>query len=167
MNMQRRIVPIATCGLILVSTSATRIIAAAAPAAACTFLTPADVSKALEVQSQPGKEAGMGPTGCLWSGDPAASDTSRRVGLNTHAIRAFQFAKSPAITTIKIEPVSGIGDEAFYQIYPKNQSPFIWFRKGDVAISIRILSRLDPKPFTIEQEKAKEAALAKVAVAKL
>jgi hypothetical protein len=165
MDMQR-ITSIAIMGLVFASMSATRFAAVVEPAA-CTLLTPADVTKALEVQSLAGKEMGMGPTGCIWSNDPAASDTSRKVGLNTHSIRAFGFAKHPAITTITIEPVSGIGDEAFYQIYPKDQSPFIWVRKGDVAFSIRILTRLKPKPFTLEQEKAKEMVLAKAAVAKL
>src|SRR5262249_33732728 len=108
----------------------------------------------------------MGPTGCIWSNDPKASDTSRKVALNTHTVRAFGFAKTPR-ETIKIEPVSGIGDEAIYQLYPNDQSPFIWVRKGDNTSSIRILTRLKPKPFTIEQEKAKEAVLAKAALAKL
>jgi len=40
-------------------------------------------------------------------------------------------------------------------------------RKGDVTFSIRILTRLKPKPFTLEQEKAKELVLAKAALAKL
>lgn len=85
----------------------------------------------------------------------------------TRSLRSFQAAMHPAITTIKIEPVSGIGDEAFYQIYPNNQSPFIWVRKGNDTFVIRILTQLKPKPFTIDQEKAKEAVLAKAAVGKL
>ena len=97
----------------------------------------------------------------------AASDSSRRVALVTHTPRSFDAAKHPAITTIKIEPVAGIGDEAFYQIYPGDSPTFIWVRKGNAVISIRIITRLKPMPFTIEQEKAKEAALAKAAVAKL
>src|SRR5262249_44957215 len=135
--------------------------------AACTLLTAGDASKALEVQSLAGNENGMGPTGCMWSNDPKASDTSRKVALNTHTVRAFGFAKNPAIKTITVEPVSGIGDEAFYQIYPNDQSPFIWVRKGDVTFSIRILTRLKPKPFTLDQEKSKEAVLAKAALGKL
>jgi hypothetical protein len=169
MDAQRRIISIATCGLVLGSIAATRFAPTGSEApAACTLLTPGDAAKALDVKSAAaGQEMGMGPTGCIWSNDPKASDTSRKVALNTHSIRAFDIAKKPAITTIKVEPVSGIGDDAFYQIYPNNQSPFIWVRKGDVAFSIRILTVLKPKPFTLEQEKAKEAVLAKAAVAKL
>ena len=73
----------------------------------------------------------------------------------------------PAITTIQIESVSGIGDEAFYQIYPHNQNPFIWVCKGNTAFSIRIITTLEPRPFTNDQERSKLAALAKAAVGKL
>ena len=174
MHTQRRIISIATYGLLLASMSATRFVAAklharpsarSAPAA-CTLLTTKDATTALEVPSQPGKEL-VNSTGCVWWSDPAASDTSRRVTLVTHSLAAFQAAMHPAITTIKIEPVSGIGDEAFYQIYPKGQNPFIWVRKGNTAFDVRIITRLDPKPFTMEQEKSKDAVLAKAAVAKL
>ena len=168
MDARHRIISIADCGLLLGSVSATRFaVTGSQGPAACALLTPGDATKALEAQAVAGKEMGMGPTGCIWSDDPAGSDTSRKVALNTHSLRAFAAAKNPAITTIKVEPVSGIGDEAFYQIYPNNQSPFIWVRKGDVAFSIRILTQLKPKPFTLEQEKAKEATLAKAALAKL
>jgi hypothetical protein len=174
MNTQRQITSMAILGVLVVSTSAARFVAADSRAprtaqgapAACTLLTTADATKALEAPSQPGK-SDIGPTMCIWSNDPAASDSSRKVAVNTHTLRSFQAAKNPAITTIKIEPVSGIGDEAFYEIYPNDQSPFIWVRKGNNAISIRILTRLKPKPFTLDQEKSKEAVLAKAAVGKL
>jgi hypothetical protein len=85
----------------------------------------------------------------------------------THSVTAFQVAKHPAITTIKIEPVAGIGEDAFYQLFPGDSPPFIWVRKGNAAISIRILTGVKPRPFTLEQEKSKVTTLAKAAVAKL
>ena len=152
------------CALAILSFSPA---AARQQAEACTLLTTADASKALEQSSQPGKRmVDADPTGCLWSADPKASDTARKVGVNTHTQRAFDFAKKPAISTIVIEPVSGVGDEAFFQIYPKGQSPFIWVRKGSKTFSIRILGT-KANSFTIDQVKAKELMLAKVAVAKL
>ena len=154
----------APLGSVALSSLAPPMQGAAPPA--CTLLSPADVTKALEKPSQPGKQF-MDETGCIWSDDPAASDSSRRVAVNTHSLRSFNFASHPAITTIKIESVSGIGDEAFYQIYPNNQSPFIWVRKGNNTFSIRILTGAKPRPFTIDQEKSKEAVLAKAAVSKL
>ena len=163
MHSQRRLASILTVALLLVSITAMRV---AAPAA-CTLLTTADASTALEKPSQPGKEF-AGPTSCQWSNDPAASDSSVRVTLNTHSVRSFQIAMHPAITTITIEPVSGIGDEAFYQIYPNGQTPFIWVRKGDNTFDVRIITRLKPKPpFTNDQLKSKIAVLAKAAVGKL
>jgi len=133
---------------------------------ACSLLAVSDASKALEQSSQPGKRmVESSPTGCIWSADPKMSDSSRRIGVNTHSARAFGFAKNPAIQTIKIEPVAGLGDEAFYQIYPKD-SPFIWVRKGTNAISIRIMGTKANR-FSLEQEKAKELTLAKAAIAKL
>ena len=70
------------------------------------------------------------------------------------------------ITTIKIEPITGIGDNAFYQLFPAD-SPMLWVLKGNTAFSLRIITRLKPAPFTTEQEKSKEAVLAKAVVAKL
>lgn len=172
MPMQRRILPIAIGGLIVASISATRFVAAshAHPAAAapapCTLLTAAEASTALGVSSRPGKEY-IGPTGCVWSNDPDVSDSSRRVVLVTHSLLSFNVAKKPAITTIRVEPVSGIGDEAFYQIYPNGRNVFIWTRKGSSTISINIITRRDPRPFTDDEEKAKVAVLAKAAVGRM
>jgi hypothetical protein len=162
--------------LLLLSISATPFVAARSHASsparseveACTLLSNADASKALEVSSVTGHRlVASSPTGCVWSNDPAASDSSRRVVLVTHSPNAFQIAKHSAITTIKIEPVAGIGEDAFYQIYPGDSPPFIWVRKGNTAISIRILIGTKPRPFTLEQERSKVATLAKAAVAKL
>lgn len=176
MDTRREIISIAISGLVLLSTSATGSWAARSHVSspvrgapeACALLTSADASKALEVSSVSSKRlVEADPKGCVWSNDPAVSDTSRRVALVTHTPTAFMFAKKPAITTIKIEAVAGLGDEAFYQIYPGDNPPFIWVRKGNTAISIRIITGAKPKPFTPEQEKTKLASLAKAAVGKL
>ena len=152
------------CALALLSISA---IPARQQVDACALITTADASKALEQSSLPGKPmVAADPTGCLFSADPKMSDTARKVAVNTHSARAFEFAKKPAITTIKIEPVSGVGDEAFYQIYPNGQSPFIWVRKGTKTFSIRMLGT-KTNSFSLEQDKAKELVLAKAALTKL
>jgi hypothetical protein len=175
MDTRRRIISITSCGLFLLSIAATRFVPAASRVAspqssapeACTLLTNADASTALEVSGATGKRIMADvPTMCVWSNGPAL-DSSRRVALVTVSLGQFQAAKHPAITTITVEPVPGVGDEAFYQIYPHDQSPFIWFRKGNTAVSIRILTKRKPAPFTDEQEKSKLAVLAKAAVAKL
>jgi hypothetical protein len=153
--------------LLLLSIAAARFAAQSQGIEACTLLTVGEVSKALEQSSKPGKRmVEASPDGCIWSADPAASDTSRQVALNLHTPRAFMIAKSPAITTIKIEVVSGVGDEAFYQIYPAPRDPFIWVRKGKNAISIKIMGT-KANQFSVEQDKSKLLTLAKSAVAKL
>ena len=176
MDTRRGTVSFAICGLLLVSISAKRFVpgdshdpsAAHSDPDACSLLTTADASNALEVSSVPGKRLMEStPTACVWSNDPAAGDTSRKVSLVTHSLIAFKAAQNPAITTIKIESVAGIGDEAFYQIYPGDNPPFIWVRKGNNSISVRIITRKKPSPFTHEQEKAKITVLAKAAAANL
>lgn len=163
-----RIASAATSLLLLLSLTAARSGARTSSAIdACSLLTVADASKALEQTSQPGKRMmPSSPDGCIWSADPAASDSSRKIALNTHTARAFGFGKSPAITTIKVEPVSGVGDEAYFQIYPAPQSPFIWVRKGSNAISIRIMGT-KTNQFSLAQNKDKLLTLAKAAVGRL
>jgi hypothetical protein len=168
-----RVVSITACGVVLPSLAATPFVvpssSSVAPAEteACSLLSTADASKALEATSVPGKrQMEQSATGCVWSNDPAARDSSRRLVLNTHSVTAFGMAKRGTVATIKIEPVSGIGDEAFYLLFPSG-SPFIWVRKGNNAISLRILTWDKPRVFTNDQDKAKLAVLAKAAIAKL
>ena len=175
MDARRAITSIANPGLLLLAMSATGYKAAdwhdslrdRNELEACTLLSNSDAAKALDVATTSSKRlVEASPRGCVWSNDPAASDSSRRVALVLHAPAAFQAAMHTVITTIKIEPVAGIGDNAFYQVFPAD-SPMIWVLKGSTAFSLRIITRLKPAPFTIEQEKAKEAVLAKAVVAKL
>ncbi len=168
-----RIVSITACGVVLSSLAATPFSVrrgssmSSTEIEACSLLSTADASKALEATSVAGKrQMQESASGCVWSNDPAGRDTSRRLVLNTHSVTAFGMAKRGTVAAITIEPVSGIGDEAFYQLFPKG-SPFIWVRKGPTAISIRILTWDKPRVFTIDQDKAKLAVLAKAAIAKL
>jgi hypothetical protein len=162
-----RIAPATTGLLLLLSMTAARTAPAQTPIEACALLTVGDVSKALEQSSKPGKRmVESSPDGCIWSADPAASDSSRKVALNTHTPRAFMIMKSSTNPTIKREPVSGVGDEAVYQIYPAPGDPLIWVRKGNEVISIRVMGT-KANQFSLEQDKSKLLALAKSAVAKL
>ena len=130
---------------------------------ACTLLTTEEASKALEITSLPGKRLiASSPKVCVWSD----ASGGRRVNLSVMTPAAFQVGKSAGARGINIEPVSGLGDEAYYEI-PKTDSPFLFVRKGQTAFSVRILNGLKMKAFSREQEKAKEADLAKAAVARL
>jgi hypothetical protein len=133
---------------------------------ACALLTEMEVSAALEIKSLPGKRTvASSPRSCMWSDDPKIGVDHRRVTLGLTSISAFNGGKS-FTGRITIEPAAGIGDDAYYEIF-KSESPFLVARKGNVVINIRILNGLKLKGFTLEQEKAKEAELAKAALAKL
>ena len=137
---------------------------------ACSLLTPAEAGGAMGAKSYPGTLMVPGnTTGCIWSDDPQALDSSRKVALNTHTPRAFQFLKSSTSPMQKLTPVPGVGDEAYYVEYPSSKAapPFIWFKKGDAVVSIRILIGTLPDPFSTAQHEAKLLVLAKAAVARL
>lgn len=133
---------------------------------ACGLLTRAEAGKALEVESLAGKRiVESSPKACIWSDDAKAAVDSRRVTVQYIAIAGFQMGKSrPGRFTI--ETVSGVGDEAYYEII-KSESPILIVRKGNTAIGVRILNGLKFKAFTLDEEKAKEAELAKAAVGRL
>ena len=169
-----RVVSITACASVLLSLAATPfVVTSVSPVApteieACSLLSTPDASKALEATSVAGKrQMAESASGCVWSNDPAARDSSRRLVVNTHTVTAFGMAKRGTVAAITIEPVSGIGDEAFYQLFASGSSPFIWVRKGNNTISIRILTWDKPRVFTVDQDKAKLAVLAKAAIAKL
>ena len=132
---------------------------------ACSLLTEAQVNAALEVKSLPGKPPFPAAQKlCMWSDNPKGAISNRRVTLSLMTTTAFDVGKSNK--HIKIEPVSGIGDEAYYEVF-SSDSPLLVVRKGSSAFNVRILNGLKFKPFALGQVKAKEADLAKVAVAKL
>jgi hypothetical protein len=102
----------------------------------------------------------------MWSDVPNHNVDHRRITLSILSVAGFQVGKSGANKRITIEPVSGIGDEAYYELFT-SESPFLVVRKGSVAFDVRILNGLKAKPFTLDEEKAKEADLAKAAASRL
>jgi hypothetical protein len=164
---------LAMCGLFVVlasidtsvAVSRTHVGAAVAPEA-CALLTTADASKALGVTSRAGERMiASSPKECIWSDDPEHGMNSRRVTLTILPPVAFQMGK--ADPKIKIEPASGIGDEAYYEVF-RADSPFLVVRKGGAVFTVRVLNGGGKlKAFTLEEEKAKEAELAKAAVSRL
>ena len=131
---------------------------------ACSLLSTGEASTALGQASLPGaKEFG---TGCVWSPQSPPKDTSRQLHVEFHTVRAYSIAKGGNILT-KIEPVGGVGDDAFYQLYPKGGSPFLWVKKGNDAISIRVSTGRKVPLFTEAEFKSKLLVLGKAAVAKM
>jgi hypothetical protein len=134
---------------------------------ACALLTTDEASKALEVKSLAGKRlVASSPKVCIWSDDPNHGVSNRRVTVSVMTSAAFAIGKSGADKRVTIEPASGIGDEAYYELF-KSDSPFLVVRKGGTAFNVRILNGLKLKAFTLEQEKAKESDLAKAAASRL
>ena len=132
---------------------------------ACSLLTEAQVDAALEIKSLPGKPpVPAAQQRCMWSDDPKGGVDNRRLTLSLMTMTAFNMGKGN--TQLKIEPVSGIGDEAYYEVFGSD-SPLLVVRKGSSAFNIRILNGLKFKPFAVGEVKAKEADLAKEVVAKL
>lgn len=132
---------------------------------ACKLLSTGDASAALGRASVPGaKEFG---TGCVWSNESPPRDTSRQLHVEFHTIRAYNIAKGGNVIT-KIEPVTGIGDDAFYQLYTSGKAtPFLWVKKGEKSISMRLSTPLKNPPFTTDELKAKLSVLGKIAAGKM
>jgi len=134
---------------------------------ACALLTTAEVSKALDVTSVAGvRLVASSPEACIWSDDANHGGDHRRVTLSIMPLAGFQIGKSGANKRITIEPASGIGDEAYYELFTAD-SPFLVVRKGNAAFNVRVLNGLKLKAFTLEEAKTKEADLAKAAASRL
>src|SRR5215831_16714827 len=89
---------------------------------ACALLTDAQVSTVIEAKTQPGKHAGRSSTNvCIWSGDQNQPLDGRQVILAYSPPVAFDVGKQASRQ--KPEPVSGVGDEAYYQFYGRLDSP--------------------------------------------
>ncbi len=81
-------------------------------------------------------------------------------------LKLFNNVKSTApITHVTITPVGGLGDEAFfeYKKFPKEVSEILWFRKGDLAFSVRVWGMTIPDA----EREAKEKAIATSVLKKL
>jgi len=149
------------------SFAANRPVAARAPADpdACALLTEQQVNAAIEIKTLPGKH--LVPTNtkeCIWSEDAKPSTEHRRVTLTMNTLTSFNLGKSS--NGLKTEPVSGVGDEAYYIVF-RADSPMLVVRKGGSAFTVRVLNGSKAKALTLDEEKARDLSLGKAAVAKL
>lgn len=175
MSEARRFISIATAALLFGSMAATRFTAmnAGGPPPShgatdpCSLVTTSEASTALGVTSLPGApDGGSLLPSCVWSNDSKHGYNSPRIMLSMHSLVAFQAASHPNIPTITVVSISGIGDQAFFQVYPNDTNPFIWVRKGKSTFSIRLIT-IPPKDFTLDQAEKKEMVLAKAALGRL
>ncbi|MBV9608465.1 MAG: hypothetical protein JO187_02815 [Acidobacteria bacterium] len=134
---------------------------------ACSLLTPAQVSAVLGVQVGPGERLVPSNTSmCGWSepGHKGLSDKKVVLSLYTQLgtrtpMDRFNTAKTPVQGVTK-DPVSGIGDEAFYSTASGLGTTLV-VRKGNTPFHVAVHG------FPVEQVKEKEKTLAGEILSKL
>jgi hypothetical protein len=81
---------------------------------ACTLLTDAQVSAALGAPVEPGKPIAS-PTSCQWLGKGKyATLTANNTIASKTALERFDTGKKSTMPGITVEPVGGVGDDAYY-----------------------------------------------------
>jgi hypothetical protein len=135
---------------------------AAPPTDACSLLTPAQVSSVLgSPVSGGGSLTQNTKTICGWPA-PGGTVPPKRVMVNIAHVSVFAGAKMGlAGDSEVITPLSGVGDEAFYDADKAGRGAALFVRKGDFAFSVRVYG------FPPDQIKEKEKTLAQDALAKL
>lgn len=107
---------------------------------ACTLITQAQVSAALEIPVNPGEPIGR-PSACQWAGKGRFATLTIMQPLGgKSAIDRFNAGKTSTLPGITTEPVSGVGDEAYY-IYFSNTTRAglgLVIKKGSSAFEIRV-----------------------------
>ncbi len=140
---------------------------AAPPTDACSLLTPAQVSAALGV---PAAGKALGPKACMWVQTGVKPGSPRRradvlILIMQGYTQGYAVAKMPNAPTSATR-VSGLGDDAYYlAMTSRHQAMELRVKKGNVPFAIRV--HRSGTPFTTDQIKAKEKALAQDVLAKL
>lgn len=107
---------------------------------ACTLLTQIQVSAALEVPVNPGTPIGR-PSACQWTGKGrfATLTITQPLGGKSPVDR-FNAGKTSTMPGITTEPISGVGDEAYYVYFSNTTRAGLGLvvRKGSSAFEIRV-----------------------------
>jgi hypothetical protein len=126
-------------GSILMSQSGS--LSAASPAVACELLTQARVGAALGVAVGAGTTIAR-PGACQWFGKGRfATLTITQPLAGKTPLEQFNAGKTSKRIGITMEPVSGVGDDAFYVYYATTtpSAPVgIVVRKGDATFEVRV-----------------------------
>lgn len=107
---------------------------------ACTLITQTQVSAALEVQVDAGTPIGR-PSACQWTGKGRfATLTITQPLAGKSPIDRFNAGKTSKLPGIITEPVSGVGDEAFYVYFSNTTRAGLGLvvKKGSSAFEIRV-----------------------------
>jgi hypothetical protein len=116
-------------------------LSAASPTVACELLTQARVGAALGVAVGAGTQIAR-PGACQWFGKGRfATLTLTQTLAGKTPIEQFNAGKTSKRYGINVEPVSGVGDDAFYVSYATTTSTApvgIVVRKGDSTFEVRV-----------------------------
>ena len=137
-------------------------VAFAASGEACTLLTDAQVTAALGVTVGPGTSIGL-PTSCQWSGKgKIATLTANNTIAGKTALERFDTGKNSNLPGITVEPVSGVGDDAYYVFYSGTNRAGLGLvvKKGKNAFEVRVYG------FDLEQAKPVAKTLAQTVAGK-
>jgi hypothetical protein len=130
--------------------------ALAAPGDACTLLTDMQVSTALGVTVGAGTPIGS-PTSCQWAGKgKIATLTANDTVAGKSAVERFDAGKTSTLPGIKVEPIRGVGDDAYYVYYSGTTRSGLGLvvKKGRSAFEVRVYG------FEIDQAKTVAKTLA-------
>lgn len=119
---------------------------------ACTLITQAQVSAALEVPVNPGTPIAK-PSSCQWAGKGRiATLTITQPLAGKSPIDRFNAGKTSTMPGIIVEPVTGVGDDAFYVFFNTMERSALGLvvKKGSSSFEIRV--------YGFELDKAKSAA---------
>src|SRR6476660_691781 len=118
---------------------------------ACLLIAETQVSAALEVPVEPGTPISS-PSTCQWIGKGRfATLTMMQPLAGKSPIDRFNAGKTSKVPGITVEPVSGVGDEAFYVYFSGTTRALgLVVRKGSAAFEIRV--------YGFEIDKAKSVA---------
>ena len=114
--------------------------AAFAEGEACTLITQAQVSAALEIPVDPGTPIGR-PSSCQWTGKgrfATLTITQPRGGKSP--IESFNAGKASTMPGITVEPISGVGEDAYYVYFSNTTRAGLGLvvKKGSSAFEIRV-----------------------------
>jgi hypothetical protein len=126
----------ALIGFIFMTSAASLVLAGDA----CSLLAQSQVSEALETSVTAGTPI-SGPASCQWMGKGkwATLTITQPLG-GKSAVDRFNAGKAATLPGVTKEPVSGVGDEAFYVYFSNTSSAGLGLvvRKGNSAFEIRV-----------------------------
>jgi hypothetical protein len=158
-----RIVPLRAALIALVWLSSAVYSFAADPTVACPLLTQAEIGAATGATVGAGSPIAA-PTSCQWSGQGKTVTlviSQTRAGKS--ALDQFNDGKTRMLPGVTIEPVGGVGDDAYYVFYSGTTRAGcgLMVKKAGAVFEIRVYG------FDLSQAKVVAKTLAQNAVAKL